>query len=51
VITASAGLVAVSRIQRALLRNERYRFTTWRWGKVVLGLVLLGLIIKLVATA
>ena len=51
VITASAALFAVSRLQRALLRNERYRFTTWRWGKVVVGLVLLGLVMKLVATA
>ena len=51
VITASAALFAVSRLQRALLRNERYRFTTWRWGKVVVGPVLLGWILKLVATA
>ena len=51
VITASAALFAVSRLLRALLRNERYRFTTWRWGKVVVGLVLLGLVMKLVATA
>ena len=51
VITASAALFAVNRLQRALLSNERYRFTTWRGGKVVLGLVLLGLIMKLVVTA
>ncbi len=50
VITASAALFAVNRLQRALLGNERYRFTTWRWGKVVLELVLLGWIMKL-ATA
>ena len=51
VITASASLFAVNRLHRALRRNERYRFTTWRWGKVVVGLVLLGWIMKLVATA
>ena len=51
VITASAALFAVSRLQRALLRNERYRSTTWRWGKIVVGLVLPGWIMKLVATA
>ena len=51
VIIASAALFAVSLLQRALLCNERYRFTTWRWGKVVVGLVLLGLFIKLAATA
>ncbi|MDP1691246.1 MAG: hypothetical protein Q8L49_04710 [Burkholderiaceae bacterium] len=51
VITASAALFAAGRLQRALLRNERYRFTTWRWGKIVVGLVLLGLVIKMAATA
>ena len=51
VITASAAPFAVGRLQRALLRNERYRFTTWRWGKIVVGLVLLGLVIKVAATA
>ena len=50
-IIACAALSAASRLQQALLRNERYRFTTWRWGKIVVGLALLGLIIKLVATA
>ena len=46
-----AALFAANRLQQALLRNERYRFTTWRWGKVVLGLVLIGWIMKLVVTA
>ena len=50
VITASAALFAVNRLQQAVLRNERYRFTTWRWGKAVVGLMLLGLIIKLGVT-
>ena len=50
-IIACAALSAASRLQQALLRNERYRFTTWRWGKVVVGLALLGLIIKLVVAA
>ena len=50
-IIACAALFAASRLQQALLRNERYRFTTWRWGKVLMGLVLLGLIMRLVATA
>ena len=50
-IIACAALSAASRLQQALLRNERYRFTTWRWGKVLVGLVLLGLMMKLVATA
>ena len=50
-LIACAALFAANRLQQALLRNERYRFTTWRWGKVVLGLVLIGWIMKLVATA
>ena len=50
-IIACAALFAASRLQQALLRSERYRFTTWRWGKVLVGLVLLGLMMKLVATA
>ena len=49
-IIACAALFAASRLHQALLRNERYRFTTWRWGKVLVGLVLLGLMMKLVAT-
>ena len=50
-IIACAALSAVSRLHRALLRNERYRFTTWRWGKVLMGLTFLGLMMKLVASA
>jgi len=50
-VIACAALFAASRLQQALLSNERYRFTTWRWGKVLVGLVLLGLMMKLVATA
>ena len=50
VITASATLFAVSTLQRALLSNERYRFTTWRWAKAMVGLVLFWWIMKL-ATA
>jgi len=50
-IIACAALAAASRFRKALLRNERYQFTSWRWGKVLLGLVLLGLLIKLVVSA
>ena len=27
-------------------KDERYRFTTWRWGRVVVGLMAVGLLIK-----
>ena len=50
-VIACAALSAASRLQEALLRNERYRFTTWRWGRVLMGLVLLGLVMKLAIPA
>ena len=50
-VIAWAALSAAARLHRAVLRNERYRFTTWRWGRVLVGMVLLGLMMKLVATA
>ena len=50
-VIAWAALSAAARLHRAVFRNERYRFTTWRWGRVLVGMVLLGLRMKLVATA
>ena len=47
---ACAGLFALSRLRRALFRNEGYRFTTWRWGRVLAALMLVGLVMKLAAT-
>jgi hypothetical protein len=46
VVGALLILFAIQRSSRALFRNERYRFTTWRWGVPVLGLVALGALIK-----
>ena len=40
-------LVALGRCQRALFRNERYRFSTLRWGVPILTLVALGELMKL----
>ena len=34
VVIALAILVAIRRVHRAVCMNHRYRFTTWRWGKV-----------------
>ena len=48
---ACTALFAVSRLQRALLRNKRYRFTTWRWGRALTVLLLLGLMMKLTVIA
>jgi hypothetical protein len=48
VIIAAALFTAGWRSVRALSRNERYRFTAWRWGRVALALVALGLVLKVV---
>ena len=47
-IAGLASLAALRRLHRAVLLNHRYRFTTWRWGKFVMGLVVIGMAMKLV---
>ena len=37
---------AAARVHRAIALNHRYRFTTWRWGRVLLGLMLFGALLK-----
>jgi hypothetical protein len=44
-----AGLAAVRRGHRAIYRNERYWFTTWRWGVPVAILLAVGSAIRLLA--
>ena len=46
VVGAAAALAGLVRIRTALWRNERYRLTSWRWGRFLIGLVGLGLLIK-----
>jgi hypothetical protein len=46
VVMALALLCAVRRVHRAIWRNERYRFTTWRWGSVFVTLAFAGLVMK-----
>jgi hypothetical protein len=46
VVAAVALLCAAGRLHRALWLNRRYRFTTWRWGRVVGTLLLMGLMLK-----
>ena len=41
------GLAAVRRAHRAIRRNERYWFTTSRWGAPLAMLIATGLAIKL----
>lgn len=38
-----AALSAVGRAHRAAWQNHRYYFTTWRWGAIAAGLLLIGL--------
>jgi hypothetical protein len=37
------------RCQRAVFRNERYRFSTLRWGVPILTFVALGELMKVLA--
>jgi hypothetical protein len=47
VIVAAAVLVAGLRSVTALSQNQRYRFTTWRWGRIALVLIAVGLLLKM----
>jgi uncharacterized membrane protein YhhN len=51
VIIAFAALCAFGRVHRALWLNHRYRFTTWRWGRAVLGLLLFGFVLRVALPA
>jgi hypothetical protein len=42
-----ALLCSLSRLHRALWVNHRYRFTTWRWGRALAALLLVGAVMKL----
>ena len=44
-----ASFAAIVRIRRALWRNERYWFTTSRWGVPIATLVAIGFAISLLA--
>jgi hypothetical protein len=49
VALAACALTAVHRLLRAVLRNERYFFTTWRWGRLLAGLLVFGYALQGVA--
>lgn len=51
IVTAVALLCALGRLHRALWVNHRYWFTTWRWGRVAVALLLMGMVLKLTMTA
>lgn len=46
-VGAVALLFALGRVHRALWVNHRYRFTTWRWGRIAATLMLFGVLLKL----
>lgn len=46
-VIAVALLCAFGRLHRALWENHRYRFTTRRWGSIAAGLLLIGVVMKL----
>jgi hypothetical protein len=51
VIALAMALLAVSaarRLFKALLANHRYHFTTWRWGRVLAWMVVIGALLKVV---
>jgi len=46
-LLAAIALVAgFGRVRRAVWQNHRYRFTTWRWGRIVAAMLLVGLVLK-----
>jgi hypothetical protein len=46
-IMAMLMMSAARRLHTALLANHRYRFTTWRWGRIVIWMMVLGALLKL----
>jgi hypothetical protein len=50
-VVALSLLCALSRLHSALWLNHRYRFTTWRWGRVLAALLLMGAVLKLMMSA
>ena len=47
VIGAGLALIGIVRVRTAIWMNHRFRFTTWRLGKIVLALLLVGGALKL----
>jgi hypothetical protein len=47
VIAVVALLFSAERVHRALWVNHRYWFTTWRWGRIVIALMVIGMVLRL----
>lgn len=50
-VTALAVLFGLRRLHRALWVNHRYWFTTWRWGAVLVSMLVIGAVMKLSMSA
>lgn len=50
VLMACAIAAGAVRLHRAIFANHRYRFTTWRWGRVLACLLLFGCLLRLAAS-
>lgn len=48
-LIAGAAWLGAKRLHDAVFANERYRFTTWRWGRPLAALLLIGAILKVAA--
>lgn len=46
-VAAASFLSGLGRLRRALWLNHRYRFTTWRWARVVVAMLVAGAVLKL----
>jgi hypothetical protein len=46
-IMALAVIGGLVRARGAAWQNHRYRFTTWRWGRFLLALAVVGLVLQL----
>jgi hypothetical protein len=48
ILTVAAATIGARRLHRALWVNQRYQFTTWVWGKRLVVLLSVGLLLKVV---
>lgn len=44
-VVVVALLSAIGRAHRAVWQNHRYHFTTWRWARILISMLLIGLTI------
>ena len=51
VLAAVMLLWGLGRLHRALWANHRYRFTTWRWGRMAATLLFVSVVVKALLTA